>query len=135
MNVTKCATVALTTGMVLATGTAIAASKGCNLAGTYTDSLGSTIVFKNNKHGTANNPAICPSMYKLTVTTNTQTALDVKGTAKGCGALTAVLVPNYPTCTSASGTVTIQGLGSFPDTITKQGDLKAPPSVLENGLK
>ena len=137
MKTISYATVALTVGMTIAAGGALAKNKGCNLVGTYTDSLGSTIVFKTNKSGTANNPAICPSQYKLKVTTNTPTVLDVSGKAKGCGNLTANLVPNYPTCTSATGTVTIQGLGSFPDTITKQsGSASAiDTSTLSNGLR
>ena len=134
MSVTKYATVALATGMALASGNALAAA-GCNLVGNYSDSLGSVITFKTNKSGTAFNKSICPAPYKLKVTKNTPTTLDVTGKAKGCGNLTGNFVPNYPTCTSATGTVTIAGLGSLPDTITKTGDLKSEPSILENGLR
>ncbi len=138
MKTTSYAAIALTLGMTLAAGDALAA-KGCNIVGTYSDSLGSSIVFKTLKSGTAFNSAICASTYKLRVTKNTPTAIDTKGKAKGCGNLTASFVPNYPTCTSATGTVTIVGLGTFNDTITKTGAARVQPtqhnSVLEKGLR
>ena len=116
------------------------AAKKCDIVGTYTDSLGSTIIFKTAKAGTASNSLICASTYKLKVTADTSKAIDVTGKAKGCGALTADFVPNYPTCTSATGTVTIVGLGTFDDTITKQsGAIRAPQtpdtSALEKGFR
>jgi hypothetical protein len=115
------------------------AAKSCNIVGTYTDTLGSTIVFKSTKVGTASNPTICASTYALKVKKDTSKAIDVTGTAKGCGALKGDFVPNYPTCTNATGTVTITGLGTFNDTITKQSNkVKARPasdkSALENGI-
>jgi hypothetical protein len=120
MKVTQFAAVALAAGMTLAATNSLAAVKRCNIVGTYTDSLGSTIIFKTIKSGTATNSLICKSTYKLKVTKDTSTAIDTTGVAKGCGALTANFVPNYPTCTTATGTVTITGTGSFTDTITKK---------------
>ena len=137
MKMTSYAAIALSLSMSLAAGNALAAKK-CNIVGTYTDSLGSTIVFKTAKKGTAVNKNICASTYSLTVTKDTSKAIDANGTAKGCGKLTSAFVPNYPTCTSATGTVTIQGLGTFNDTITKQGDaVRQTPdnSALENGFR
>ena len=138
MKLTSYAAVALSLSMSLAAGNALAAAK-CNIVGTYTDSLGSTIVFKTAKKGTAVNKNICASTYALTVTKDTSKAIDVTGKAKGCGNLTGDFVPNYPTCTSATGTVTIQGLGTLNDTITKQGDARVretpDTSALEKGFR
>ncbi len=139
MNVTSMAAVVMTAGLSLAANHALAAKK-CDIVGTYTDSLGSTIVFKTAKAGTASNSLICASTYKLTVTKDTSKAIDATGTAKGCGELTAAFVPNYPTCSSATGTVTITGLGTFDDTITKQSKSvpeRTSPDVtdLEKGFR
>jgi hypothetical protein len=131
--------VAVAAGFGLTASHAFAAKK-CDIVGTYTDSLGSTIIFKTVKVGTATNKTICASTYKLKVTKDTSTAIDTTGTAKGCGALSASFVPNYPTCTSATGTVTIQGLGTFNDTITKKAGAVRPPATphasdLEKGFR
>jgi hypothetical protein len=133
------AAIALTAGLSLAASNAWAA-KACNIVGTYTDSVGSTIIFKTTKSGTAQNSVICASTYALTVKKDTSKAINVTGKAKGCGALKADFVPNYPTCTSATGTVTITGFGSFNDTITKQSDkVRARPveanTALESGIR
>ena len=138
MKLTLSAAVAVAACMNLAASNAWAA-KSCNIVGTYTDTLGSTIVFKTTKAGTANNPTICASTYILKVTKDTSKAINVKGKAKGCGALSAAFVPNYPTCTTATGTVTITGLGTLNDTITKQSDkVKSRPAqhndALTNGI-
>jgi hypothetical protein len=119
MKFTLYVAAALTAGMTLAASDAMAA-KRCNIVGTYTDTLGSTIVFKTAKVGTAKNANVCKSTYSLKVTADTSTAIDTTGKAKGCGDLSAKFVPNYPTCTSATGTVTITGFGTFNDTITKE---------------
>jgi len=139
MKLSTYAAAAITLSVSLAAGNALAAKK-CNIVGTYSDSLGSTIVFKTAKVGTATNSAICKSTYSLRVTKDTSTAIDTTGTAKGCGKLTAAFVPNYPTCTSASGTVTIAGLGTFNDTITKTSKTVKPAtsadtSALEKGFR
>ncbi len=139
MKLTTATAIALTAGLSFAASQALAAKK-CDIVGTYTDTLGSTIVFKTAKAGTATNRTICASTYKLKVTKDTSTAIDATGTAKGCGALTADFTPNYPTCTSATGTVTITGLGTFNDTITKQSKSvparQAPDtSDLEHGFR
>jgi hypothetical protein len=139
MNKTSLSAVVLTAGLSLAAHDALAA-KACEIVGTYTDSLGSTIVFKTTKTGTAKNATICSSTYKLTVTKDTSKAIDADGTAKGCGNLTAKFKPNYPTCTSATGTVTVTGLGTFNDTITKKSKkVETRPmgdtSALEKGFR
>ena len=139
MKNTFVAAAALTAGVSLAASNAWAA-KACDIVGTYTDSVGSTIVFKTTKTGTANNSLICASTYTLTVKKDSSKAINVTGKAKGCGALKAAFVPNYPTCTSATGTVTVTGFGTFNDTITKQsGAARARPvqdkSALEQGLR
>ena len=139
MKLTSYAAAALTVSMSLAASSAFAA-KSCDIVGTYTDSLGSTIIFKTAKAGTASNAAICASTYALKVKKDTSKAIDVTGKAKGCGNLTADFVPNYPTCTTASGTVTITGLGTFNDTITKQSKsvpARATPdtSALDKGFR
>ena len=131
--------VAVTVGAMLAGGPAFAA-KQCDIVGTYTDTLGSTIVFKTAKSGTAQNSLICGSVYKLKVTKDTSKAINAKGKAAGCGNLIAKFVPDYPTCNTATGTVTIAGVGQFDDTITKQGDAvktraKPDTSSLTNGLR
>lgn len=121
-------------------GTASAAPK-CNIVGTFTDSLGSSGKFTSEKKGTVSNPNICPAPYKLTVTTLTKTVIDVTGKSanKTCGALTGNFTFNNGGCTSASGTVTIAGLGSLADTITKNGSIPThehgDDSTLTAGLK
>ena len=139
MKLTSYAAAALTVCMSLTASNALA-KKSCDIVGTYTDTLGSTIVFKTTKTGTAKNAAICASTYTLKVKKDTSTAIDVTGKAKGCGALTADFKPNYPTCTSATGNVTITGLGTFSDTITKQSKdvpaREAPDtSALDKGFR
>ena len=133
------AAAAMATAMT-AGNTATAAGK-CNIVGKFTDSLGSTGKFRTEKKGEVFNSVICSVKYNLTVTELTKTVVDVKGKTKGnvCGALTGDFTFNNGGCDSASGTVTIVGLGSFPDTITRTGkDSERPPadtSMLTTGLK
>lgn len=139
MKVTKYAAAAFALGASIATVNAQAASS-CNIVGTYTDSLGSTIIFKSAKTGTAKNSVICASTYVLTVSKDTSTAINVGGTAKGCGHLSGHFKPNYPACTSATGEVTIKGTGTFNDTLTKKSSAVPPRempdiSLLDNGLR
>jgi hypothetical protein len=139
MKSTSYTAIALAVGLSVTASNAMAA-KACNIVGTYTDTLGSTIIFKTTKTGTAQNSVICASTYTLKVKKDTSKSIKVTGKATGCGNLTADFVPNYPTCTTATGTVKIVGLGTFNDTITKQNDAgsveKQPaPSAMENGLR
>jgi len=139
MKLTSYAAAAWAVSLIATAGNAMAA-KSCDIVGTYTDTLGSTIVFTTAKTGTAKNSLICASTYKLKVKKDTSKAIDVTGKASGCGNLTGDFVPNYPTCTTATGTVKIVGLGSFNDTITKQSNVvptrkQAVPSAMENGLR
>jgi hypothetical protein len=126
--------------MSMSTGTALAAKK-CDIVGNFTDSLGSTGTFKTEKKGTVSNANVCSAPYALTVTKLSKTVVDIKGKSKNpsCGALTGDFTFNNGGCTSASGTVTIAGIGSLPDTITETGKAyHRPPadtSMLSAGLK
>jgi hypothetical protein len=118
------------------------AAKQCDIVGKFTDSLGSSGKFTSEKKGEVSNAAICSATYKLTVTKLTETVIDVKGKTKGnvCGALKGDFTFQDGGCTSAAGTVTIQGLGSFPDTITHTGkdashSAPADTSMLTAGFK
>lgn len=140
MSHTNQAALAVAVALTLSAGTAEAAKK-CNIVGSFTDSLGSTGTFKTEKKGTVSNANICPAPYSLTVTKLTKTVIDVSGTSKNksCGALTGDFTFNNGGCTSATGTVTIAGLGSLPDTITHTGNVAHSPaadtSSLSAGLK
>jgi hypothetical protein len=117
--------VAMAAAVVTAISTTPAlAAKKCDIVGTFKDSLGSTGKFTSEKKGTVSNTAICAQPYKLTVTKLNETVIDVKGTSKdkNCGALTGDFAFQDGGGTSAAGTVTIQGLGSFNDTITHTGN-------------
>jgi hypothetical protein len=118
------------------------AAKKCDIIGTFTDTLGSKGKFVSEKKGTVSNSVICAQPYKLTVTKLNEAVVDVKGTSKdnSCGALTGDFAFQNGGCTSAAGTVTIQGLGSFNDTITHTGkDISHTPvtdtSLLTAGFR
>jgi hypothetical protein len=134
------AVVAAAIVMSMTAGNALAAKK-CNIVGKFTDSLGSTGDFKTEKKGTVSNANVCPSPYALKVTKLSETVVDIAGksTDKSCGALTGDFTFNNGGCDSASGTVTIAGIGSLPDTITKTGKAQhhapADTSMLSAGLK
>ena len=136
-NITAAAAVAV---LSIGVGSASAATK-CNIVGTFTDSLGSSGKFTSETKGTVSNANICPKPYALTVTKLTNKVVDVKGKSSdsSCGALTGDFTFNNGGCTSASGTVTIAGLGSLADTITKTGSIPArtpiDDSALTTGLK
>ncbi len=122
-------------------GSAFAATK-CNILGPFTDSLGSTGTFVSETKGTVTNTAVCPQSYSLTVTKLTNLVIDIKGKPKGtssCGALTGKFKFQNGGCTTASGTVTITGLGTLADTIMDKGKIVARPgedrSSLLRGLK
>jgi len=133
--------------MAAAFATAVAAApalaaKKCDIVGTFKDSLGSTGKFTTEKKGTVSNTAICAQPYSLTVTKLTDVVIDVKGKSKdkSCGALTGDFTFQDGGCTSAAGTVTIEGLGSFNDTITHTGNAMSHPpqadtSMLTAGFK
>ena len=132
---------AATLALAFAGGNAMAAAK-CNIVGTFTDTLGSTGKFVTEKKGTVTNKTVCPQSYNLTVTKLTNLVVDIKGKPKGtssCGALTGSFMFQNGGCTTASGTVTIQGIGTLNDTITKTGSKvpakSADRSDLLNGLK
>jgi hypothetical protein len=140
MSFNNNAAIIASVAVALSAGTASAAKK-CDIVGKFTDSLGSTGKFKSEKKGTVSNSNICAVPYKLTVTKLTETVVDIKGTAAGnsCGALTGDFTFNNGGCDSASGTVTITGIGSLPDTITRSGKslehAPADTSMLSAGFK
>jgi hypothetical protein len=137
MSITKSAVTVAAVAMACTSGHALAAKK-CDIIGTFTDSLGSSGKFTTEKKGTVSNSAICANPYSLKVTKLTTKIIDVKGTAKSCGALTGNFTFQNGGCTTASGTVTIQGLGSLADTITHTGGspVQRPPasSMLDTGM-
>jgi hypothetical protein len=141
-NVKYAAIAAAAMATAMTGGNPASAASKCNIIGKFTDSLGSTGKFTSEKKGEVFNSAICSVKYKLTVTELTKTVVDVTGKTKGnvCGALTGDFTFNDGGCDSATGTVTIVGLGSLPDTITRKGkdDAVHPPadtSMLTTGLK
>jgi hypothetical protein len=113
---------------VASSGSAFAAKK-CNIVYPFTDSLGSTGKFTSEKKGTVSNSSICAKSYSLTVTKLTLTDIDITGKSKdkSCGALTGSFTFNNGGCDSATGTVTIVGLGTLPDTVTKSGSARHTP--------
>ena len=124
---------------IASSGSAFAAKK-CNIVGSFTDSLGSSGKFVSEHKGIVSNSAICAKPYNLTVTTLTETAIDIKGASKdkSCGALSGSFTFNNGGCQSASGTITIAGLGTFNDTVTRSGNARRTPvdtSALTNNLK
>jgi len=116
---------AITTVITLAPFAAASAA-GCpktDVVGTWTDSLaGAVATITTEKAGTAESSLVCSSktlkvkVSKLTTKGATFTAVPPKGcTTK----VTAVLTYEAGSCTTASGVVTISGLGTFDDTWTK----------------
>ncbi len=125
----------------LAAATNAHAAKKCNIVYPFTDSLGSSGKFVSEHKGIVSNSAICPVPYNLTVTKLTNTVIDISGKTKAnkCGALTGSFTFNDGGCDSASGSVTIVGLGTFNDTVTRTQSARHAPvadtSALTNNLK
>jgi hypothetical protein len=118
---------------------ALAKKSQCNIVGTWTDDYGATANFTSEKGGTATAAAICSGTYKVKVTDLTKTIFDLSGKAKGCPSVTADLTFAQGSCTSASGTLTIEGQSPLNDTWTLQGaPARRVPShnaSLSQGLK
>ena len=119
---------------------ALASKKQCNIVGAFTDSLGSSGEFTSQTMGTVSNTAICPSTYKLTVTKLSTKVINIKGKTTQCGNLVGKFKFQDGGCTTAKGTVTITGIGTFPDTVTRSGaEVARKPSAdtsrMTNGLK
>jgi hypothetical protein len=110
--------------MSVLAGNALAAKK-CNIVGSFTDSLGSTGQFTSEKKGSVSNSNVCAATYALKVTKLSETVIDIAGKAKGCGALTGDFTFQNGGCDVASGTITIAGLGTFNDTVTRSGKVVA----------
>ncbi len=132
------AAIAAAVATVVPANTATAAKK-CDIVGSFTDTLGSTGKFTSEKKGTVTNTEVCADPYSLKVTKLSETVLDISGTTKdkSCGSLTGTF-SFVGGCSTAAGTVTIQGLGSIGDTLSLGGhhSYHAPDtSLLSAGLK
>jgi hypothetical protein len=110
-----------------------AQAKGlCKLTGSYSDDYGSTTSIKG-KSGTIKNSLVCATAYTFKVSDETATGFTVTGKnkTKSCGTFSANLTFGADTCTTFSGTVTIDG-GQLSDTFTKiEGPMtahRAPPA-------
>ncbi len=123
---------------VASSGSAFAAKK-CNIVYSFTDSLGSSGKFVSEHKGIVSNADICAKPYNLTVTKLTESIIDITGKSKdkSCGALTGSFTFNNGGCSSATGSVTIAGLGTLPDTVTRSNKARSTPdtSALTNKMK
>lgn len=125
----------------LSAGAASAAT--CNIVGTFTDSLGSSGQFTSQTKGTVSNPSICSGVtFNLNATVFGRKSVVVHGKpakpGSGCTSLSGKFLFQNGGCTTAKGNVTINPLGTFPDTITRTGAaLRYRPSntsALTSGL-
>jgi formylmethanofuran dehydrogenase subunit C len=124
-------------GLLAAAGGSAYAAKKCDVTGTWTDSLGTTLIMTTSKKGSATNTVACASAYKVKTTKLTPTIWDVKGTAKGCPTVTTDMTFQGG-CNMVSGTITVQGLGSFDDAFTKVAGIRHAPradAAIGAGLK
>lgn len=127
--------VAALAASVFACGIAQAAQ--CNIVGTWTDNYGVTGTFTSQTTGTATDTTYCPNTYTIKVTKLTTKVWDLKGTAKSCPTVKAALKFKAGSCTSASGTITVDGF-QLSDTWTKTGAARRridTTSSLMNGLR
>jgi hypothetical protein len=142
MKFVHCAVALAASVVSLPVGGALAAPK-CNIVGTWTDTLGTTVVFKSEKKGTLNNVSLCPKSYAVKVTKLTELVLDVTGSTKDKVCPTPFSVGGEfqnGGCTTVSGSITITGIGTLSDTFTKQSSpavrtAPADTSKLVAGLK
>lgn len=135
---------ALGVAMAVATsGGAFAKTKSCTVVGTWTDSYGTTLDMTTSKKGTAGGNQECNNeTANIATTTLSATVWDLKITSKKC---TVVITGDYNfaagSCTSATGTITIPGVGTLPDTLTLTSAAaahRAPaaaPRALTRGMK
>ncbi len=114
----------------------------CDIVGTWEDSYGAMATFPSDKKGTATAAVVCTGTYKITNTTLTTTTWDLSGTSKSktCPPISAALTFATGVCDSASGTITVPGFGTLPDTFTQTGTTgthRSPTrnSALTAGLK
>ncbi|MEJ0048290.1 MAG: hypothetical protein WDN04_20815 [Rhodospirillales bacterium] len=129
----------LTTIVFTCCATSGAFAAACKVVGTWTDEYGVSATFKTEKTGTASASSFCSKPYKITVTTRTKTAWDLSAASKkkSCPTITAALT-FAKDCLSASGTDTIPGIGTAPDTWTKTAAASRHAienSTLSSGLK
>ncbi|HTZ69084.1 MAG TPA: hypothetical protein VMB71_00390 [Acetobacteraceae bacterium] len=133
------ATISLAMSLV-SSGFAFAAK--CPVAGTWKDTnYGETFVMKSNKKGTAGaNPECSNENSQITTTTLSKKIWDFNITSKNCSVvITADFDFAKGSCTSASGSITIPGVGTLPDSINKTATARRSPppaqSTLGSGLK
>ena len=113
----------------------------CNVIGTWEDSYGAIATFPTEKKGTATAAVICTGTYKLKNTTLTTTTWNITGTSKdaSCPPISSALTFATGVCNSATGTITVPGFGTLPDTFTQTGTAARHAPVrndaLVNGLK
>ena len=138
--------IVLTAGVALAcvsVSTAGFAKKppACNIIGTWQDSYGAVATFPNEKKGTATAAVVCTGTYKLKNTTLTETTWDITGTSKNpsCPPISSALTFATGVCNLATGTITVPGFGTLPDTFTQTSTAvrhaPARNSDLTDGLK
>ncbi|HTZ69759.1 MAG TPA: hypothetical protein VMB71_03825 [Acetobacteraceae bacterium] len=117
--------------LIMSTAAPISAfAAKCNVVGTWTDTAESAqFIMKTNKKGSTSTPNPLCNNEKSTITTTdlSKTVWDSNITSKNC---TVVITADFNfdkhSCTSASGTLTIPGVGTIPDSITKTGSAKPP---------
>jgi hypothetical protein len=142
MKIVHCALALSAAILSLPASGALAAPK-CNIVGTWTDDLGTTVVFSSEKKGTLTNANLCPKAYAVKVTTLTKLVIDVTGSTKDKNCPTSFSVGgNFQNggCTTVTGSITITGIGTLSDTLTKQSSATlhtapADTSQLVAGLK
>jgi hypothetical protein len=142
MKIVHCAVALVASVLSLSAGAALAALK-CNIVGTWTDDLGTTVVFASEKKGTLTNVSLCPKAYAVKVTTLTKLVLDVKGSTKDKACPTPFSVGGEfqnGGCTKVTGSITITGIGTLSDTFNKDSSpavrtAPADTSKLVAGLK
>ncbi|HTZ71159.1 MAG TPA: hypothetical protein VMB71_10960 [Acetobacteraceae bacterium] len=117
-------------------------AKKCSVVGVWKDAnYGETFTMKSNKKGTAGANPLCSNGNSIISTTDlSKTTWDFNITSKSCSAvITADFTFDKGSCTAASGTLTIPGVGTLPDSITNtSGTVRRPSAVyntLGNGLK
>jgi hypothetical protein len=98
------------------------AAKQCNLVGSWVDSYSETFTMTSQKHGSAgSNPECSDEKADITTTKITEKVWNLKVHSKKCSV---IITGDYDfdagSCTSATGTLTIPGVGQLADSITKQ---------------
>jgi hypothetical protein len=128
--------------LCLPAGGALAAPK-CDIVGTWADTYGTTIIFTSEKKGSLTNTTyLCPKSYAVKVSKVTKAVLDFTASTKDKSCTGFSVGGDFQDggCTSVKGSITITGVGTLSDTITKQSTAtgrRTPvdASALSAGLK